>query len=415
MLASLLSSCGLFAEQKPVQEPTHTWSNGERYDTLGDYEAMLGTTAYSQGNFEEAEKQINASLALNPKQTQALLVGALMYEQLGRPNRARQHYEDLIILGGEKTSLLGSTTGGPEKVTDIAKKRLRMITLRQSNLVVEDRDGNKVFQVSNAASQEHSMTAMEEALFRREQKLVMENKSSTDADRKAVEVLFSDEDKNIISRFLILKELAERDLITKEEFLDARTANIGGLLPLTHKPAAAGVEHPVPSAKVIIDRISDLKDALDARAITPREFSSERNLIVEAILPPTPRTRMKNKAPARDIMGAAKEMRKAEVLYDLNLITSKERDNEQAAIEKYLGINRGEPQEQKTAKAAPVAPAATTQKAAVNTAVADTINSVQEVPAQQADLIIKEHLIGEDTKPIDVAPELLIPNVSEPF
>ena len=39
-------------------------------------------------------------------------------------------------------------------------------------------------------------------------------------------------------------------------------------------------------------------------------------------------------------MGAAKDLRKLEILDDLNLITAKEKAAEKAAIEKYLGINR---------------------------------------------------------------------------
>lgn len=75
-----------------------------------------------------------------------------------------------------------------------------------------------------------------------------------------------------------------------------------------------------------MERIKALKEAVASRAITPREFSAERDLIIEAILPPHPRQRLKNKAPSKNILDAAKDIRKLEVLYDLNLITSKEKE-----------------------------------------------------------------------------------------
>ena len=42
-------------------------------------------------------------------------------------------------------------------------------------------------------------------------------------------------------------------------------------------------------------------------------------------------------------MTAAKDLRKLEVIYDMNLITADEKQKEKAAIEKYLGINRTPP------------------------------------------------------------------------
>ena len=398
--AGLIGSCSWFQPKSQDNEvPNFSWTQDDQNSaSVGEKEAGLATFAYSQGNFPEAETHLAAALKQNPKQPQALLVGGLLYEQMGRPNRSRQYYEDLMLAGGEQTSLLGSTTGAPEKMTDIAKKRLRALTLRQSELVIEEKDGSKSFAISNDASQNNAKSAMDEALFKREQRLISENKASSEADQKAVEALFTDAEKNIISRFLIIKELAEKDLITKEEFLDARTANLGGILPLTSIAPAAGIDRPVPSSTVIVDRINALKEALDARAITPREFSVERNLIVQAVLPPSPRSRMKNRAPSRDIMGAAKDMRKIEVLYDLNLITAKEKDKEQAAIESNLGINKSGANTR--VSATPPPPAKTVASAPAATSAAKASPTAQTADAG---------------KPTDVAPELLIPNVTQPF
>ncbi len=400
----LLTSCG-FMQRNHEQEPSHSWQADKEYYNRGSKEAGLATVAYSQGDFAAAEQHLINALSENPRQPQALLVGALLYEQMGRTNRARQYYEDLIVLNGPETSLLGTQNNIPEKMSEIARKRLRLINVRQSELLIEDQNGTKVFNISETAADKQGKSAMEEALFVKYQNKAADNKAEAQADIKAVEVLFTPQEQNIISRFLILKELAEKDLITKEEFLSRRMTNVGGLLPLTHKPGALGIDNPVPSPDMIIERINVLKEAVESRAITPREFAAERELIIEALLPPTPRQRMKNKAPAKDILTAAKDIRKLEVLYDLNLITSNEKDQEKKAIEKYLGINKKQPAPKATAKPAETKTVTTTVTPAPAQKVSEVIETKVEINEQPA----------AQTAVENSAPQPLIPDVSSPF
>ena len=379
----------------------------------GEKEARLATEAYTQGRFDEAATYVDEALAENNKNTQALIVGALTYEQMGRPNRARQFYEDLMVFGGNETTVLGSTTGLPAKMTDIAKQRLRLIDMKQTKLVIEDKDGLKIFNISESASNNQKHSAIAEALYRREKKNVGATPEEITKDQvKAVEVLFSEEEQNVITRFLILKELAEKDLVTKEEFLRARNTNIGGLLPLTHAAPAYGVEKSVPSPDLVIERINALKEAVESRAITPREFSAERDIIIEALLPPSPRKRLKNKAPARDIMGAAKDLRKLELLLDLELITAKESEAEKKEIEKYLGVNRKE------------ATASTSPKVEKNNSpmVANEAMPVTEVEtpvltAPKPEIVESsvEVITSNPEENNPPTPQPLIPNVSSPF
>ena len=336
--ALMMCACAVNSEDKEI--PNHSWFKGQAYGTEGADDAQQATLAYSQGRFNDAENYVIQALRLNPRQPQALMVGALVYEKLGRLNRARQYYEDLIIVGGEETTILGTKDGAPERMSEVARRRLRRLNMQQSEFMIEDKDGVMTFNISKEAAGRQGKSAMEEALFVREQQMIANNQADAEANIKAVELLFSDDEKNVISRFLIMKELAEKDMITKQEFLAGRQANIGGLLPLTHRPPAYGINHPVPSPDLILERINSLKEAVEARAISPQEFSAERDLIVEAILPPNPRQRIRPKAPAKDIMTAAKDLRKLEVIYDMNLITADEKQKEKAAIEKYLGINR---------------------------------------------------------------------------
>ena len=375
----------------------------------GVKEANMAVIAYTNGNFADADRYVQASLDDNKQNAQALLVGALIAERSDSPNKARQYYEEIIKYNGNDISVLGTTGSEPQKITDIASKRLRQLNLSQNQLIIEDNFGNKVFNLSNKASATNATTAMEEALFVRLQKNGEKTSAQAEADRNAIEVLFSDEEKNTISRFIILKELAENDLITKEEFLRARQSNIGGLLPLTQTPASAQVVKPVPTASIIVDRINVLKSAVEDRAITPREYSAERNLIVEAVLPPYPTERLKKKTPAKDIISAAKDLRKLEVIYDLGLITTSEKTKEQKAIEHNLGL---------TDKSSSNTQTVTTQQV-VSSPVQITAPQVKEeititVPAESKEVITTTVETIQANKPTeDITP--LIPDVSSPF
>ena len=367
---AMLAGCA-FIDKKDTDKESN-WLV-RQFEKDGNQEAADATMAYSQGNFKEALELAAASIKANPRNQQGLLVGALAAEQLGRFNRARANYEELIIIDSTDTSILGSSNGQPQPFADIAKNRLRNLTIKQSELIIQTPNGAKTFNISAAAGNAQSKTTISNAL----------RKKAPAPTKKTplIDNLFSQQEQNIISRFLVLKELAEKDYITKEEFLTRRMANIGGLLPLTNAPAAVGVDQPVPAPELIVERIDVLKEGVESRAITPREFSAERDVIIEALLPPSPRARMKRKAPSKDILSAAKDIRKLEVLYDLNLITSAEKDAEKKAIEKYLGINR-EPKKVTTA-----ANAETLEKQKINSSqqvsstpeVVEVKTSVQEV------------------------------------
>ena len=406
---SLLGGCAIF-DKKDTDEESG-WLL-RQFEKDGQELANRATVAYSKGDFKKTQELVSEALKDNPRNQQALLVGALAAEKLGRINRARQYYEDLIIIGGDQTSVLGSSSGAPQKIADIAKERLRAISIKQSEIVIEDKNGTKVFNISQEAASAQSQKVITRALVQKNNAAAAPRSTSPALD------LFTPEEQNIITRFLTLKELAEKDLITKEEFLTRRQTNIGGLLPLTHKPGAAGIDAPVPSPDLIIERINVLKEAVESRAITPREFSAERDIIIEALMPPSPRTRMKPKAPSKDILGAAKDLRKLEALYDLNLITSKEKAAEKKAIEKYLGINRAQP------KPAPAPAAVVAQPkpvpAAQPAAPAQETGVTVPQPEQPLNTVEKIEKI-EVIQPLPPAPAAegaptnIVPNVTLPF
>lgn len=380
----MLSACAVIDKKDTPQESN--WFV-QLFEKDGQSYADKATLAYSNGNFEKTLIYTTEALKDNPRNQQALLVGALAAEKLGRYNRARQYYEDLIIIDGNETSVLGSSNGQPQKLKDIAKNNLRAITIAQSNLTIEDRDGVKHFSISDDASEEISKRTIVNALNK-------ETVESKEAKTTSLDDIFSPAERNIVSRFLILRELAEKDFITKDEFLSRRSANIGGLLPLTNKAPGVGIDAPTPSPDLIIERLEVLKEGVETRTITPREFSAERDVIIEALMSPAPRHRIKNKAPSKNILDAADDLRRLEILYDLNLITERERLAEKKAVEKYLGIDRSPKK--------PVAESVATQTSA---------------PATTPQAVAPENNIVATPKPEELnkvaAPTT--PNVSSPF
>lgn len=407
---SLLAACAV-VDKKDTPEESNWFVRAFEKD--GQSYANQATLAYSNGQFQKTLEYTNEALKANPRNQQALLVGALAAEKLGRYNKARQYYEDLIIINGSETSILGSSDGRPQKISEIAKNNLRAITIAQSNLTIENRDGTKHFAISEEAGNIQSKNTIAEALSKKSIPVVR-------TQPVGVDDIFTPDEQNIVSRFLILKELAEKDFITKDEFLSRRSANIGGLLPLTRQAPGVGINQPVPSPELIIERLEVLKDGVETRAITPREFSAERDIIIEALMSPAPRQRIKNKAPSKNILDAAKDLRRLEVLYDLNLITENERNAEKKAVEKYLGINRT-PSKQ---AAAPVAasPAAaenkTEVKEIVKTPSQTTVTITETVtPAPaQATATVSAPAAPQPlpAAPVQTAP-VSVPEVTSPF
>ena len=382
----LLTSCAVIDKKDTPKESN--WFV-QMFEKDGQGYADQATLAYSNGQFEKTLTYTTEALKANPRNQQALLVGALASEKLGRYNRARQYYEDLIIINGDETSVLGSSNGQPQKIKEIAKNNLRAITIAQSNLTIEERDGSKHFAISDEASEEISNATIVNAL----NKNVVDEKEEKTAN---LDNIFTPAEKNIVSRFLILRELAEKDFITKDEFLSRRSANIGGLLPLTNKAPGVGIDAPVPSPDLIIERLEILKEGVETRTITPREFSAERDVIIEALMSPAPRNRIKNKAPSKNILDAADDLRRLEILYDLNLITERERQAERKAVEKYLGIDN-------SPKPAPQAVVPQEEAKPTQVATTPTTPQATEAPTENKEA---------DTKQPAEAPN---PEVSSPF
>jgi len=351
LITSALSSCGIVNGVKAVNEmnnieqdakiahPTYSWEDKAKDLNLGQYEADQAMLALLKGDFIRAEQQVREALAKNPQQPYALMTGAIIYEQIGRPNRARQYYEDLVLLNSTDVSILSNLKSlSPQAIFATAKERLNKLNIQESKIVIEDKKGNKEFNISKeiAASQiEKNLEKLEKLKIN---KKVEQTPLATQENNITSDELFTQSEKFAISRFATFKELAEKGLITKQEFLKSRNANKGALLPLTSAPPAIGYNLKVPASDVIVDRFSILKDGLENRSITPKAYNTERVTILEALLPSNPKKRAKPIASPSGILESAKTLRKLQTLKEMGLITQNELDLEQKAIRKLIAI-----------------------------------------------------------------------------
>ena len=279
--------------------------------------------SWSAGNHEDAVHYAQKALQDNPNDAYAMMVAGLSYESLGYPNRARAFYEQAAASGSDAVGMFGAVRNVPaEELKKAAATRLAAMNLPQTPLAVID-----------PATQSAAFTA---SAFPAQVKVVAE-KTSPAAPQETIKGgldMLSEGDRNIVLRFLTFIRLRDEKYVTEEEWQTRRSVNLGGLLPYTLSPAGKGLDLPAPSGDVIVGRLNALRNALEIRAITPREHAAEREIILEALLPSNPFYRMVPAPVPQDILEGATALRRVETLQNLKLITPAEAKKEKAAIEK---------------------------------------------------------------------------------
>ena len=279
--------------------------------------------SWSAGNHENEINYAKKALQDNPNDTYAMMVAGLSYESLGYPNRARAFYEQAAASDSVAVGMFGAVRNVPaEELKKAAATRLSAMNLPQAPLAVID-----------PSTQTAAFTA---AAFPAQVRVVTEKTASAAPQEKIKGGLdmLSEGDRNIVLRFLTFIRLRDEKYVTEEEWRTRRSVNLGGLLPYTLSPAGKGLDLPAPSGDVIVGRLNALRDALEIRAITPREHAAEREIILEALLPSNPFYRMDPVPVPRDILEGATALRRVEMLQNLKLITPAEAKKEKAAIEK---------------------------------------------------------------------------------
>jgi len=143
-------------------------------------------------------------------------------------------------------------------------------------------------------------------------------------------------ERNVIQRFETLRRLYDETLITQEEYLRRRAANIGALLPYTRDPGGVGLERSVPNSDAIIARLMALRRSFEMRAISASQHALERTMILNALLPENPEEREDRKPPPSDVIEGAAMAGRLENLRLKNLISAAELEGEKNAIEHVL-------------------------------------------------------------------------------
>ena len=256
----------------------------------------------------------------DPDDAYALMVAGLSYEALGYPNQAKAIYEHAAELNSGEFGMFGAMRNvPPTELQKTAAARLAALNLPQTQLAVIDPKSE------TAVFTQAGFPASEEA------------KKDAQAEQKPIKGgldMLEEGDRNIVLRFLTFNRLRDEKYVTPDEWLSRRTVNLGGLLPYTLSPAAKGLDLPAPTGDVIVGRLNALREALEMRAITPREHAAEREIILEALLPSNPFYRMDAAPVPRDILEGATALRRIEMLQNIGLITPEEAKKEKDAIEK---------------------------------------------------------------------------------
>jgi len=299
-------------------------------------EQALGKLA--KGELIAANGLFDQALKAYPGDVYALTGKGIILQRWNEPSQARQAYQAVLALHPDPSVKI--VTGGssePQSVVDVATTNLALLS---------DVD-------SEAAAQQPAATQV--ALARAAMPSAVAVSPATNA-RTSMPSFLSEADANTIERFETLQKLRDQGLITPNEYAERRKANIGALLPLTHpKPAATGLDRPVPAAEQIVGRLQAINRALEMRAINMRQHTVERTTIVDGLMPATPRATMNPALPPSGMMENADAVRRLEVMRERGVISNDEYTKEKEALDKAMTVP---PSPTPTAAVAPQAPVA---------------------------------------------------------
>jgi len=316
---------GLFDSSFWEQTPFKTTSN----------QAELGIAEMMKGNYLTAESHFLAALEHDPKNVHALLGAGILYQNTGQNVKARQMYEAILaIRPPESQQFVVLQDVSTQPVSQLASVNLSLLDsggvlgrMNQNTMVnagEQPVSGALAIQpIQPAASAAMGgMAAGEDASM-----------SMKNVDQLVSEIGFSPEDRYVVSRFTTIRALRDQGLVSPEEYKARRQANIGALLPLTSPPPSAGLDRPVPTTEQISTRLQAIGRALELKAISVSQHASERNMILDALMPAAPVVVAPPALPPEGLLQAADQVRRLEMLRDSGFITSDEYSRERAAIE----------------------------------------------------------------------------------
>ena len=300
-----------------------------------------------RGDLLAAEASFEEALGTNARDPYALVGKAIAYENLGLTGQAREVYQQILTVGPDYSKRILIADGGMHTVPIIEYADVRLGYI-DSQSQMQEYQGAVAKTIArdtlhNTTGAETTIVPSRNTSYNILGKGVSVAATATPTtvsdmeggalvEKYGVDKAFA----NVILRFQTLQTLLQEGLISPQEYGLRRSKNLGALLPLTQSPPSAKVNDAVPTVSSIIQRLRALGRALEIRSISFREHSTEREAILDGLLPDTP-VRLKPVAkPPADLLDAASDIRKLEVLRERNLISQREMNKETQAIEDSL-------------------------------------------------------------------------------
>jgi tetratricopeptide (TPR) repeat protein len=305
-IVSVSAACAPIGDQE-------FWNQATSF--AGKDDTALGLSELVSGNYPAAEKFLDAAIERNPLNGYALLWRGLVYQNTGRPEKARQDYSAVIAANPPGTIVMaGPNTTQLHPLRDAAQYNLGRLEQGQPGVVGVSPDAMKMAAASTNGA------AMMAGPF--------DNATAQPQPANATRA-----DANIARRFAILRNLQTAGLITPEEYSARRAANLGALLPMTAPAPAAYLDREPPDGREIQSRLEQLNKSLQMGAVTVQDHVNERTAILDGLLPADPRERATPAPAPQGLMDAARKISRIEDLQKEKLITSTEFTKERNAIE----------------------------------------------------------------------------------
>lgn len=198
--------------------------------------------ALAKGDYSRAEQLATAAWRGNHDDPYAAYVLAEVYLNTGRPDLARKQYEAIVSMNAQQTVAQG---GKQITLVEVAQQRLAALH-----------------------------PAMPTKMAGMDQKPTV-----------AIDDSGAGPEASIIRRFKTLQRLLDEGLITKDEFDQRRSANLGALMPYVVVPPAANLDLPAPVPSEVVDRMKALVAQYQSHSISATQAQTERLIILDALLP----------------------------------------------------------------------------------------------------------------------------------
>lgn len=286
--------------------------------------ADLALGAISRSDYPSAEKYAEKALRQNHRDAYGLYALALVYENTGRPEKARQAYKETLMLRPDGPA----TVAGPGQLTNLQLNELATAHLR----ALEEGGGLR------SAGPGMTVTAMPQPIGGRQPPATSARSAVPLSPGPAPTVAppASTGDGTAVRRFEILRQLVTQGLATEDEYKVRRNQNLGVLLPLSSPPPGSGLDRPVPSHEEISARLQALRTAFEMRSISAGEHAAERTMILEGLLPAQPSMMAPPSPPPTGIIETAAMAGRLERLRAAALITSEEVAKEREHLDRIL-------------------------------------------------------------------------------